>query len=105
MTWKRSLAELLLPTQASLEQNYPNPFNPSTIIPIGVPTAQAVRLDIYNVLGQRIRTLMAGPAEPGFHTIVWNGRDDAGRAAAAGLYISVFETPEFRQTRKMLLVK
>ena len=105
VSWKRALAEWLLPTQASLEQNYPNPFNPSTIIPIAVPVAQAVRLDIYNVLGQRIRTLMAGQAEPGFHTIVWNGRDDAGRAAAAGLYISVFETPEFRQTRKMLLVK
>jgi len=103
--WGRSLADLLLPSEASLDQNYPNPFNPSTTIPFALPSPQGVHLHIYNALGQRIRTLMAGPMEPGFHTIVWNGRDDAGRAVAAGLYISLLETPDLRQTRKMLLVK
>ena len=52
-----------------------------------------------------VRTLLSGPMAPGFHTIVWNGRDDAGRQVAAGLYISELRTAEFRQTRKMTLVK
>ena len=101
-----ALADLLLPAGPSLEQNFPNPFNPTTSIPISVPSLSlAARLDIYNVLGQRIRTLMAGPVGPGFYTIAWNGRDDAGRSVGAGLYFSVFETPEFRQTRKMMLIR
>ena len=101
-----ALVDLLLPSRPSLEQNFPNPFNPSTSIPISVPALSlAGRLDIYNVLGQRIRTLLSGPFDPGFHTIIWNGRDDTGRAVGAGLYFSVFETAEFRQTRKMMLIK
>ena len=104
-TWSQSLTQLLVPARASLDQNYPNPFNPSTTIPFALPSPQAVHLQIYNALGQRIRTLMVGPMESGFHTIVWNGQDDAGRAVAAGLYISLLETADFRQTRKMLLVK
>ena len=105
VTWARSLADLLLPRVPGLDQNYPNPFNPSTAIPFALPSAQRVRLDVYNMLGQRVRTLAAGPMEPGFHTIVWNGRDDGGRAVAAGLYISLLETADQQLTRKMLLVK
>ena len=106
ITWSNSLLDLLLPRQAALDVNYPNPFNPSTVIPFALPGAASdVRLHIYNLLGQRVRSLRSGPMEPGFHTIVWNGRDDAGRQVAAGLYISELRTPEFRQTRKMTLVK
>ena len=105
VNWAQSLADLLLPRQPGLDQNYPNPFNPSTTIPFAVPGAQPVRLEVYNMLGQRIRVLASGPMEPGFHTIVWNGRDDGGRTVAAGLYISLLQTAEQRLTRKMLLVK
>ncbi|MFH1566801.1 MAG: FlgD immunoglobulin-like domain containing protein, partial [Gemmatimonadota bacterium] len=105
VSWGRSLAELLLPREPGLDPNYPNPFNPATTIPFALPTAQDVRLEVYNVLGQRVRTLLSGPLEPGFHTLVWNGRDDAGRDVAAGLYLSLLETAELRLTRKMLLVK
>jgi len=105
VTWSGSLAELLLPRAPGLDQNYPNPFNPSTTIPFALPSAQRVHLEVYNMLGQRVRTLAAGPMEPGFHTIVWNGRDDVGRDVAAGLYISLLEIADRRLTRKMLLVK
>jgi hypothetical protein len=104
--WRNSLADLLLPQQAALESNYPNPFNPTTAIPFALPGPQShVRLIVYNLLGQQVRTLVAGPMEAGFHTIVWNGRDDAGRQVAAGFYISELRTAELRQTRKMTLLK
>ena len=105
VNWASAFSEHVLPSAPGLDQNYPNPFNPSTAISLALPREQSVRLEIYNVLGQRIRTLMSGPMDPGFHTIVWNGRDDAGRAAAAGLYITLMQTRDFRQARKMLLVK
>ena len=103
--WKRSLAELLLPARPDLEQNYPNPFNPSTAIPFALPTPGAVQLDIYDILGQKIRTLASGRTDAGYYTLVWNGRDDFGRQAAAGVYIYLLQTDDFRQTRKMTLIK
>ena len=103
--WHSSLAELLLPKQAALEPNFPNPFNPTTTIPFALPTSQNVRLEIYNILGQRIRTLAQGPMDAGFHTVVWNGRDDSGHGAAAGLYFSFLKTSEISRIRKMALVK
>ena len=105
VNWATSFSDLVLPAHPGLDQNYPNPFNPSTAIPFVLPQDQQVRIEIYNVLGQRIRTLMSGPMAPGFHTLLWNGRDDAGRDAAAGLYLTLLETGDFRQARKMMLVK
>jgi hypothetical protein len=106
VTWSNSLYEMLLPQQAALDANYPNPFNPSTAIPFALPgSVSDVSLQIYNMLGQRVRTLMSGPMEPGFHTIVWNGRDDTGSQVAAGLYITELRTAQLRRTRKMLLLK
>ena len=105
MTWASTFSDLVLPADPGLDQNYPNPFNPSTAIPFVLPKEQGVRLEIYNVLGQRVRTLMSGSLAPGFHTLVWNGRDDAGRVAAAGLYLALLEAGDSRLTRKMLLVK
>ncbi|MBI2501832.1 MAG: T9SS type A sorting domain-containing protein [Candidatus Latescibacteria bacterium] len=101
----KNLADWLLPTQPALDQNYPNPFNPSTVIPFSVPQRQEVRLAIYDVLGQRVRTLVSGPLAPGFHTLVWDGRDDLAHQVAAGLYFYQLELGSFRQTRKMVLVK
>ncbi|MFC1525327.1 FlgD immunoglobulin-like domain containing protein [Candidatus Latescibacterota bacterium] len=103
--WSQSLAGLFLPVEPALDPNYPNPFNPSTTIPFALPAAQHVRVEIYNMLGQRVRILMSGLVQPGFHSLVWNGRDDGGHQVGAGLYVSLLETPDFRQTRKMMLVK
>ena len=103
--WSRSLAELLLPTGPELEQNYPNPFNPTTAIRFALPLPTAVRLDVYDILGQRIRTLASGPMEAGYYTLLWNGRDALGRRAGAGVYFYLLQAGEFRQSRKMTLVK
>ena len=106
VSWNGSLADLLRPASLALDQNYPNPFNPSTSIPFALPNGRGdIRLEIYNVIGQKVRTLMTGPMDSGFHTIVWNGMDDTGHSVGAGLYFSILEAGEHTQTRKMLLVK
>ena len=78
-----------LPSASALLQNYPNPFNPSTIIPfrLGDGAMRTVQLEIFNLLGQRIRTLVDAPMRPGAYEIAWDGRDRRGRAAASGIYI------------------
>ena len=81
-----SLGGSALPQEWTLGQNYPNPFNPSTIIPYQVPTAGRVRLEVFNVLGQRVATLVDEERPAGVHTAVWDATDAAGRAVGAGVY-------------------
>ena len=84
---KRSTA---LPTSTVLLQNYPNPFNPSTVIPLELAAedeSSKIMLEVFNLLGQRIRTLIDGRMRPGAHEIAWDGTDREGRAAASGIYI------------------
>ena len=94
-----------MPQTPGLEQNFPNPFNPSTSIPLALPARSQVHLAIFNVLGQKVRTLINGPMDAGFHTMIWNGLDERGDQAAAGMYFYLLEADNFRQTRKMTLVK
>jgi len=94
-----------IPEIFSLNQNYPNPFNPTTTIQYDIPKATHVRIDIYNVLGQKIRTLVNENRVAGSYKVVWNGRNDSGQSAPSGVYFYVLSTPEFKQTRKMLLLK
>ena len=105
IAWRGSLAQALLPLRPDLEQNFPNPFNPSTSIPFALPSAAQVRLSVFNVLGQQVRTLLDREVEAGYHRLAWDGRDDAGRQAGAGVYFYLLESGSFRQTRKMTLVK
>jgi len=99
----------LLPAGFSLDQNYPNPFNANTIIPYHVPalsgSAGDLRLEIYNLQGQRIRTLVQRPAVPGRHLKVWDGRDQAGRPVSSGVYLYRLQAGDLVQMRKMLLVR
>ena len=81
-----SLGGSALPQAWTLGQNYPNPFNPSTIIPYQVPTVAHVQLEVFNVLGQRIATLVDEERLAGVHTAVWDATDAAGRAVGAGVY-------------------
>ena len=71
----------------ALGPNYPNPFNPSTIIPYQLPAAAHVRLEVFNMLGQRLATLVDAQQQAGAHTAPWDGTDAAGRAVGAGVYI------------------
>ena len=95
----------VVPRQAQLGANYPNPFNPETTIPFALSAAGEVQLEIYNVLGQKVNTLLSGPLAAGFHTAVWNGRDLAGRPVASGVYFYRLHSKDFMRTDKMVLLR
>ena len=92
------------PQGFALLQNYPNPFNPSTIIPYQLPAPTHVRLEVFNVLGQHVATLVDREQPAGWHTATWQGTDAAGRAVAAGLYLYRIRGTGPSQTRRMVLV-
>jgi len=94
-----------LPDSYLLAQNYPNPFNPATQISFELPAATFVRLDIFNVLGQRVRTLADRFMSAGNYNVVWRGDDTYGRKVASGVYFYRLATDRFTDTKKMLLLK
>ena len=95
--------ETATPTAFTLGTNYPNPFNPTTTIPLAVPAgAKDVNLTIYNVLGQPMRQVWAGPLAAGEHRLTWDGRDAQGRPVAAGVYVYRLQVDEQTRARKMV---
>ena len=93
-----------LPRRFELFQNYPNPFNPSTTIPYQLPAPAHVRLEVFNLLGQRVATLVDEEQQAGLHTAAWNGTDAAGRPVAAGLYLYRIRGSGTSGTRRMVLL-
>jgi len=94
-----------IPARFALNQNYPNPFNPATTFEFEVPVASKIRLTVYNLLGEAVRTLLDAPAEAGIHRATWDGKDDAGRSVVSGVYFYRMEAGDFVGTRKMVLLK
>ena len=92
------------PEGFNLGSNYPNPFNPATVIPYHLQRPMPVRLEVFNVLGQRIATLMDGEQPSGFHTAHWDGTNEAGQAVAAGIYLYRLRGEEVQATRSMVLI-
>ena len=99
-----ALGGMALPKRFVLGPNYPNPFNPSTIIPYQLAASSVVRLEVFNLLGQRIATLVDEERPAGFHTATWTATNAAGRAVAAGVYIYRMTVGEERQTGRMVLI-
>jgi flagellar hook assembly protein FlgD len=95
----------LFPVSYALSQNYPNPFNPVTQIAYQAPETGRVRLVVYNVLGQQVRTLVDGQMVAGFYRVSWDGRDDQGRQVSSGIYLYRMEAGKFSQVHKMVLLK
>jgi predicted small secreted protein len=94
-----------LPQQFDLAQNFPNPFNPTTTIRYALPKDVSVQLEVFNLLGQRVKVLTNGYQSAGFKTIVWDGSDQYGNAVSSGIYIYRLTAGEFTKTRKMMLMK
>ncbi len=88
-----------------LEQNYPNPFNPTTTIGFLLPESEAVKLTVFDVAGQHVRTLVRGVRPAGRNEVAWDGRRDDGTAVASGVYFYRLSAGSRVFTRKMLLVK
>ena len=94
-----------LPRQFALHANAPNPFNPETLIRFDLPTEAHIALEIYNALGQKVRTLVQERRAAGRYQISWDSRDDAGRGVASGVYFYRLASEEFTHTRRMMLTK
>tara|TARA_X000001036_G_scaffold436220_1_gene478940 strand:+ start:273 stop:3695 length:3423 start_codon:yes stop_codon:yes gene_type:complete len=94
-----------VPNVYALHQNYPNPFNPTTKISYDLPEASVVSLSIYDLMGREIRTMINSEQTAGFKNIQWNATDNLGKSVPAGMYIYTIQAGEFRQTRKMVLLK
>ena len=94
-----------LPLEFSLSQNYPNPFNPETKIVYQLPEAGNVVINIFNVEGQLVRTLVDEIKAAGYHSVAWDGRDMKGSAAPSGAYFYRIKTAAFEQSRRMILLK
>ena len=94
-----------IPLRYELFQNYPNPFNPVTTIRFSLMKAQPVKLEIFNILGQKVKTLVDWRMNAGSYEVLWNSRNNAGHAVGSGVYLYRITAGEFVQTRKMILLK
>ncbi len=95
----------LIPQLTELKGNYPNPFNPQTAISYAIKEDGKVSLNIYNLKGQLVKTLVNKQVKAGYHRIVWNGTDNFGTDVATGIYLYRLETKTYNQTKKMMLMK
>ena len=95
----------VLPEGFALSQNYPNPFNSATAIRYRLPLRADVKLEIFNILGQRVRTLVDMKQRPGSYTVYWDGCDHSGLQVASGVYIYRFMAGEFKKMRRMTLLR
>ena len=94
-----------IPTDYYLGQNYPNPFNPGTTIEFSLPTSGNVEISIYNLLGQKVRTLTNQYFGAGNHIVEWDGTADNGVSSSSGIYLYQIKSQRFIQSKKMNLVK
>jgi hypothetical protein len=96
----------VIPKDFSLSQNFPNPFNPGTTIQFALPSRSRITIKIYNIMGQKVKTLIDGTMDAGRHQVSWNGKDDRGLKVSSGLYIYRMRTGEGKNLAgKMLLLK
>ncbi|MDQ7054820.1 MAG: FlgD immunoglobulin-like domain containing protein [candidate division KSB1 bacterium] len=99
------MVQIALPEKFALYPNFPNPFNPSTNIRFELPKTTHVTLIIFNSLGQEVVRLVDRPVPAGSHTILWDGRDKNGLPVPSGVYYYLFRAGDYKQSRKMLLLK
>jgi Tol biopolymer transport system component len=89
----------------AISGNYPNPFNPSTTISLKLPETGTVSLAVYDIIGRKVRDLVNGPLARGAHSLVWDGRDSAGRPVSSGVYLTLLTMNGKSTANRMLLSK
>jgi hypothetical protein len=94
-----------IPRRFALLPAYPNPFRNKVTIRFALPKKTNVELNIYNIAGMKVRTLIRNEMEPGYHQVIWNGKDDRGRRVSSGIYFYRLETKEWKKARKMILLR
>ena len=93
------------PVQFRLNQNYPNPFNPTTTLAYDLPKDELVNITIYDMMGRMVTNLVSSQQNAGYKSIQWDATNNAGQPVSAGVYLYSIEAGEFRQTKKMVLLK
>ena len=105
----RALLETIIssevPLEYSLKQNYPNPFNPMTTLRYDLPEDALVNITIYDMMGREVSNLVSRQQRTGYKSAVWNATNNAGQSVSAGLYLYMIQAGQFRQTKKMVLLK
>ncbi len=101
----RGNRQIAQPKTFPLSQNYPNPFNPFTKISYSLPKGCEVRLNICNVLGQRVRVLVNERKRAGYYYAIWDGKDERERQVGSGIYFSRMEAGAFKSTKKTVLIR
>ena len=95
----------IMPAKFDLHQNYPNPFNPSTNIKFDLAENSHVSITIFNLVGQKVSTLVNRSLDSGSYTITWNGLDNNGNQLPSGMYFYEMRTPSYQSIKKLVLVK
>lgn len=95
----------ILPTSYSVAQNYPNPFNASTVIRYSLPEQARVKIEIYNILGQKVKTLVDEVQTAGYKTVEWNGTNAQNRTVASGVYFYKINTGKYSEVKQMTMLK
>jgi DNA-binding beta-propeller fold protein YncE len=101
----RSFVVLDLPQDFHLHQNFPNPFNPETRMSFELPQTAEITLEVFSLLGRRVKIVAQGKYDAGSHTVLWNSRDETGTSVASGVYFYRLSADSFSATRKMMLVR
>jgi hypothetical protein len=96
---------LSVPVVYTLHQNYPNPFNPVTTLRYDLPKDAVVNITIYDMMGRQVKTLINNTQTAGYKSTQWNATNNTGQPVSAGLYLYTIQAGEFRQTKKMVLLK
>ena len=100
-----SIDEYITPLSFNVHQNYPNPFNPVTTLRYDLPEDSFVIISVYDMLGNAIVNLVNQKESLGFKSVQWNATNNAGQPVSAGLYLYTIQAGEFRQTKKLVLLK
>ncbi len=105
LVWGAASHAVQLPTTLELGQNYPNPFNPETVIGFAMPDAGDVRLEVYDLLGRKVDTLLEGSMNPGAHQVRWDGLNQQGAPVASGIYLYRLQVGSQQLQKKMVLLR
>ena len=99
------IADLELPKKFKFGNAYPNPFNPVTNLTYDLPENETVSFIIYDVKGHKVRSLVNSKQSAGYHSVRWDSTNNFGESVSAGMYIYTIQAGDFRQTKKMVLLK
>lgn len=99
------IEDAAIPNEFVVHQNYPNPFNPTTKISYELPKAEKVEIVIYNIFGQKVRTIISEYQRPGYHSVIWDGTGNTGERVSSGVYYYKVTAGKYNVTKKMTFMK